>query len=122
MANSINWFEIPVADEKRGLTFYQSLYEQDLHKHDPGDGTSMYFLPCTGEVGGALVFGEGYEPANTGTIVYLNGGDDLQVMLDRVEPAGGSVEVPKTLIGDEMGYFAIFRDTEGNRVGLHSPN
>ncbi len=41
-------------------------------------------------------------------------------MLARVEKAGGSVLEPKTDIGDGMGFFAIFLDTEGNKVGFHS--
>lgn len=34
--------------------------------------------------------------------------------------AGGAVVQSKTLIAPGMGYFAIFTDTEGNSVGLHS--
>jgi uncharacterized protein len=40
--------------------------------------------------------------------------------LARVERAGGSVEVPKTEIGNDFGFFAHFIDTEGNNAGLHS--
>ena len=40
-------------------------------------------------------------------------------MLDRVEGAGGKVVMPKTSIG-ENGFMALFLDTEGNKVGLHS--
>jgi predicted enzyme related to lactoylglutathione lyase len=53
-------------------------------------------------------------------LVYLNGGKDLSVVLDRVEKAGGKIMLPKTKIDDEMGYYAIFNDCEGNKVGLHS--
>jgi predicted enzyme related to lactoylglutathione lyase len=41
-------------------------------------------------------------------------------MLTRAEAAGGTVEVPKTEIGNDFGFFAHFIDTEGNKVGLHS--
>ena len=34
--------------------------------------------------------------------------------------AGAAVVQSKTLIAPGMGYFAIFTDTEGNSVGLHS--
>jgi predicted enzyme related to lactoylglutathione lyase len=41
-------------------------------------------------------------------------------MIDRVEPAGGRVTTGKT--GDKSsGYVAFLLDTEGNKVGLHSP-
>jgi hypothetical protein len=53
-------------------------------------------------------------------VVYLNAGEDVNESLERVEPAGGKIVVPKTKITDEYGYFALFQDTEGNLVGLHS--
>jgi predicted enzyme related to lactoylglutathione lyase len=59
-------------------------------------------------------------PTGEGTLVYLNGGKDLRVVLQRVEPAGGKILQEKTLVAPDLGYFAIFRDTEGNRVALHS--
>jgi predicted enzyme related to lactoylglutathione lyase len=71
-------------------------------------------------VGGALVRGPGVAPSKEGTLVYLNGGADLDVILARVQPAGGVVETPKTAIGNDFGFFALFIDSEGNKVGLHS--
>ena len=52
-------------------------------------------------------------------MVYLNGGEDLDAVLDRVEGAGGRKLSEKQDIG-ENGFVAFFMDTEGNRVGLHS--
>ncbi len=84
-------------------------------------GLRMGFLPHgQQEVGGALVEGEGYEPSESGSLVYLNGGPDLAGPLSRVEDAGGAVVVPKTKISDEIGYFAIIKDTEGNKIAFHS--
>jgi len=81
----------------------------------------MGFLPGTDpkSVGGAVVAGEGYEPTTKGTMVYLNGGDDLEVPLGRIEKAGGKILMSKTSIG-ENGFIAHFTDTEGNKVSLHS--
>jgi predicted enzyme related to lactoylglutathione lyase len=52
-------------------------------------------------------------------VVYLNGGENLGTVLDKVEVAGGQVIMPKTDLG-ENGFMAYFADTEGNKVGLHS--
>ncbi len=41
--------------------------------------------------------------------------------LSRVEAAGGKVVIEKKQINEEVGYMAIFVDTEGNRVAFHSP-
>jgi len=69
-----------------------------------------------------IVKGEGYTPSADGVTIYLNGGDNLQFILDKVEENGGEIIVPKTAHADESGYFAIFLDTEGNKLGLHSVN
>ena len=60
-----------------------------------------------------------FVPGGQGTLVYMNGGDDLAGPLGRVTAAGGAVLMPKTSIGPH-GFIAQFRDSEGNRVGLHS--
>ena len=55
-------------------------------------------------------------------MAYLDGGSDLNNILNRIESAGGKIEIPKTQITPEIGYFAVFIDTEGNKVALHSRN
>jgi uncharacterized protein len=118
--HALNWFEIPVTDFARAKAFYEALLGQPLQQVEMGPLT-MGFLPASQEgVGGAIVKGEGATPSQQGTVVYLNGGEDLAPMLARVEGAGGSVVIPKTEIGNGYGFFAHFLDTEGNRVGLHS--
>jgi len=122
MANAINWFEIPANNFERATQFYSSVFEASLHKQEIM-GTKMAFLPSEGQgVGGAVCCGEGYVPASTGALVYLNGGADLSVPLAKVGAAGGEVVVPKTKISDEIGFFAIFMDTEGNKMAFHSPS
>lgn len=121
MANAINWFEIPVTDIDRASKFYGSVLAGELNKMEMA-GTQMAFLPMEGEgVGGALCQGEMHKPTADGAIIYLNGGEDLANPLSRVESSGGKVVVPKTKISDEVGFFAMFVDTEGNKVGFHSP-
>lgn len=74
-------------------------------------------------VSGAVIgASENHQPGANGPRVYLNGGNDLSTILDRVEPAGGTVIVPKTEISPEHGFFGLFADPEGNMIGLHSQN
>ena len=84
-------------------------------------GTKMAFFPSDGtNVSGAIVQGEDYSPSPEGVLAYLNGGKNLETTLSKVENAGGKIIVPKTQISPEMGYFALFIDTEGNKMALHS--
>jgi hypothetical protein len=123
MENLISWFEIPVTDIKRAATFYEKLYEAPITIHDMG-GLKMGFLPRKnqGIVSGSLVQHEAYTPSHQGSLLYLNGGDDLNVILSRVEPSGGKILKGKTMISPQMGYMALFQDTEGNRLALLSRN
>ena len=123
MANVISWFEIPAKDFQRACNFYSQVLGGTVMVHDDEQSPlQMGFLPGFepgNGVGGAVVHGESYVPSREGSVVYLNGGDDLSEPLSRVEAAGGQVVVPKTDIG-ENGFIAHFIDTEGNRVALHS--
>jgi predicted enzyme related to lactoylglutathione lyase len=120
--HAANWFEIPVTDFDRARKFYSRIFDYDM-PHQEMAGALMGFLPFEmGKgVGGAIILAESMQPSPDGPRIYLNGGDDLQPILDRVEAAGGQVDVPKTRINDDIGYFAVFKDSEGNRLALHSP-
>lgn len=120
MQNLISIIEIPTSDLQRAITFYSSILEVSIEEAEMGD-VKMGILPSgQGTVSVVLVNGVDYKPTADGSVIYLNGGDDLQPILDRVEPNGGKVIVPKTKIGPEMGFFALFIDSEGNKLGLHS--
>ena len=121
MANVINWFEIPAANYERAVKFYTAVMGSDMH-HNEIMGTKMAFFNNENDgVSGAVCAGEGYTPSSEGAKIYLSGGEDLADPLSRVESSGGKVLVPKTKISDEIGFFAVFVDTEGNQVAFHSP-
>ncbi len=124
MKNAINWFEIPATDFERAKSFYEQVMAATFETMTMEDiGMTMAFFPADWEnsIGGGIAHGPGNEPSDKGSLIYLNGGDDLSTPLSRIEKAGGKVIVPKTSIG-ENGFMAQFIDTEGNRVALHSPN
>ncbi len=124
MDNAISWFEIPSTDLDRAARFYENIFGISLIPMDLAMIRMRMFPiddPMTG-IGGAVVHADGfYHPSEThGPLVYLNANPDVQLVLDRVEAAGGKILVPKTEISPEYGFMAVIRDTEGNRVGLHA--
>jgi predicted enzyme related to lactoylglutathione lyase len=123
MKNAINWFEIPVTDFERAKGFYEEVLQTEMPVMEMETPKALYaFFPFdmeNGGIGGGIIKGQGYEPAQTGSLIYLNGGNDLSVPLSRVEPAGGKIMLPKTSIG-KNGFIAHFTDTEGNKVAFHS--
>lgn len=118
--NALNWFEISVTDMERATAFYSTILDVKMEKMDmPGFEMTM-FPSQAPHSGGALVKSDMHKPSMTGSVIYLNGNPDLQLVLDRIPAAGGKVLMPKTQISPEIGYMAFFADTEGNAVALHS--
>jgi predicted enzyme related to lactoylglutathione lyase len=124
MNTAISWFEIGTTDLDRATKFYETIFQVKLAPLDL-ENIKMRMFPIddmmTG-VGGALVDTKGFHKpsATDGPLIYLNGNPDVQLVLDRVEAAGGKVMVPKTEISAEYGFMAVIIDSEGNRIGLHS--
>ena len=119
----VGWFEIPVTDMDRAKAFYEKVLKVEISLHDMGV-LKMGWFPFdpqkSGASGSLVLHPDFYRPSDThGTLVYFNCAD-VKDCLDRVEEAGGKIIQPKTQISEEYGYMGLFRDTEGNRVALHS--
>ncbi|WP_026211182.1 VOC family protein [Lewinella cohaerens] len=122
MKSHISIFEIPAMDISRAVNFYQTILGVNIEKMEM-PGMEMGIFPYEEQmVTGVIMKGEGYKPSADGVTIYLNGGDNLQTILDKIETNGGKILMPKTAHADESGFFALFLDTEGNRLGLNSPN
>lgn len=121
--NAISWFEIPAADLDRAQKFYEAIFDIRMIPLDtPQLKMRMFPVEDPMLIGGALCSnGNFYKPSvDYGPLVYLNANPDVQHVLNKVEAAGGKIMVPKTEISPEYGHMAVFLDTEGNRVALHS--
>jgi hypothetical protein len=118
--NPVGWFEIPVRDLGRAKAFYEQVFGIELEEHRMGPLLYAWFPMREGAIGaaGSLVKGEGYDPSDRGVLVYFTA-PEMEAVLSRVKGRGGEVISGKTSIG-EFGFIAIVKDTEGNRIGLHS--
>lgn len=118
---TVGWFEIPVKDMDRAILFYNQVFEITLAKQDFG-GLAMAWFPwneTSKGAGGSLIQNDNYKPSHEGTLVYFSS-VDVEKEINRVEEAGGKVLQQKTEISPDIGYMALFEDTEGNRIALHS--
>ncbi len=122
MNSFVSIFEIPATDISRAVNFYKEILGIEIERFDFPEMEMGLFPYQDQVVTGVIMKGEGYEPSASGVTIYLNGGDNLQTILDKVEVNGGRIIIHKTPHADESGYFAIFHDSEGNKIGLHSPN
>jgi len=124
-SNTLNWFEISVTDIVRAKKFYEFVFSVQLTDMEEMMGKKIAAFPAengNGKASGGLVQGQMHKPSIDGTIVYLNANPDIQLIIDRIEAAGGKLLMPKTLVKPEIGYLADFIDSEGNKVGLHAQN
>ena len=117
--NFVSWFEIPAYNHYRSVAFYNYIYGISMTLVEL-NGFSMGFFPAESGIGGAIVSGPGCVPSEIGPLLYLNAGEDLNIVLSKVNEAGGRVVMEKTFLSESAGYFAMFIDSEGNRLALHS--
>ena len=122
MTHALDWFEIPVRDLSRAQAFYETLLGTTLRRETIGESSLALFPYAQTGVGGCLIAGPGApQPSADGSLVYLNAAPSLDAVLARVEAAGGRITTPKVQLPGDMGVFAHVADSEGNRIGLHSP-
>jgi predicted enzyme related to lactoylglutathione lyase len=117
----ISWFEIPSTDFERAVRFYETVLGTELRRENVGDqpiGIFQYTEPATG---GCVIHSPTAKPSTDGVVVYLNAQPNVDAVLARVEKAGGKVQGPVIELPQDIGYIGFFTDTEGNRIGLHSP-
>ena len=122
--NLVGWFEIPVTDMERAANFYNSVFDLKIEVQNFG-GVLMGWFPFNEErpgASGSLIQQESYIPSSKeGVLIYFSS-EDVNNELSRVEAAHGTILQQKTQISPEVGYMALFLDTEGNRIALHSRN
>lgn len=121
MRKLISWFDIPTSNFDRAVKFYQNVLNVVLGIVDC-DGSKMGCFPDDGlNVTGCIFYSPDYKPSKDGVIINFYCEGDLNIFLKKVELNGGITITPKTKIMVEgRGYFALFSDTEGNRLGVYS--
>lgn len=117
MKKLISWVEIPATNIERATGFYNRVLKLDLEIMDFGKEK----MACFPEGEGAIVHAPDINPSENGVLVSFEVEDDLEQTLKVVADNGGKIVKPKTKVEAEgKGYFALFVDTEGNKLGLYS--
>jgi len=114
-------FEIPVEDLDRAKGFYGSIFGWRLDDVPGMDYTMVGTVPVDeqqmptepGAINGGLMQRSDETPS---PVLTINVGS-VEDALKKVEAGGGTVVRPRTEIPG-MGWFAYFKDTEGNTLGL----
>ena len=98
--------------------FYEEIFAWRFESI-PGWETYAMFTTPDGQGGGFDAGPRADAPSDKGPILHIEV-DDIDATLARIERMGGRALVQKTRISDEFGFFALFLDNVGNRLGLWS--
>lgn len=120
MKNLISLVETPISNTLRAVTFYQNILDIDIQEVDINGTVVWFFVHENEEQTVCLIKDENTHPSSDGTIAYFNADGKIDDILTKVEANGGQIVTPKIEIGSEMGSFAHFLDSEGNKIGLYS--
>jgi len=108
----IVYFELPADDLARARKFYKKLFEWEFDKVPKWD----YWMIATGGKD-ALYGGLTKRDKTIKSVVTYIDVESVDKCSAKIEKAGGKIIVPKTPIAG-WGYFAVFRDTEKNVLGI----
>ena len=111
--HSIVHVELAAKDRKALGQFYAKVFGWELQQFDEMNYTTFKAGDC---IGGGFNPVTNENPAGTVT-VYIDT-DDVTASLRAVEQAGGTILVKETDIPN-TGKFGLFRDPQGNMVGLY---
>lgn len=140
MPATLDHFEIPAADSDRLATFLKAVFgwPADEPVDEPVDGEGdggralkapvryRRLVPGSGNAGAALrqvrvgLFEGSADVLDRPVPVVRLTGETLEVCLERVSSAGGTVLLPPETVG-VAGRFARFADPENNQWGLWEP-
>lgn len=122
MKTIVAFFEIPATDFDRATRFYETVLTVKLTTMDCGHEKMAFFPEENGQCPGAISWtADGsFLPSASGVLVSLNV-ESMETAIDSIKNQGGEILISKTKIeADGRGYFCVFLDSEGNRVGLYS--
>jgi predicted enzyme related to lactoylglutathione lyase len=108
------WFEIPVTDLERSMSFYGTVFDMNLSLRADGPNPMVDFPTADPSgVSGHLYPGT---PSENGPTIHLVVPDTLAATKARLVAAGGRVTGPDITI--PPGTFCYARDPDGNSLGL----
>jgi predicted enzyme related to lactoylglutathione lyase len=120
MNKIFSYVAIPAEDFERAFNFYHKITGGLIYKNPKVPFPMAYFTDQENRDVGHLFKLPNFKPSENGPIVYMEIAKDLNETLEKIGNAGGIIKMPKTLISREKGYWALFMDTEGNQLALHS--
>ena len=125
--NPVIHFEMPAEDRKRMVSFYASVFGWQTQQLGPEMGDFVLVTTTEsdnnvpkkpGTINGGFYQKTGDISQTTTVTIQV---DNIKEYIKKIEAAGGKLSGEPMEIPD-VGWFASFFDTEGNRVNLLQPH
>ena len=119
MANLFVWTDIPVKDLGRAMKFYSGVLAIEIKEQKYPDFSLGLFPENGGNMSGCLYVEKKDISSDMGPLLYFSVDGRIDDAANKVTEFGGTILAQKTQIG-EYGYRVVAKDSEGNRIALHS--
>ena len=109
-------FDINAKDSDRAIKFYQTIFDWEFNKWE---GPMEYWMIKTGResepgIDGGMSKNDDLQGLMTSVTIDVKSIDDV---IKQIQDIGGEIIQPQLPIPG-VGWFAQFKDTEGNTLGL----
>jgi predicted enzyme related to lactoylglutathione lyase len=116
MAGEIVHIDLVSSDFDRSKKFYSGIFGWECTEvHVPGL-QYMLWKPPSGPAGGFRRPSEGDE--STPRVINYIRVDSIDATVAAIKQNGGEIVVSKMEVSKEVGFMALFRDPDGNQIGL----
>jgi predicted enzyme related to lactoylglutathione lyase len=139
--SSLNWIQIPTKNLTRAASFYENVFDSSFFFEKLNDIPHAIFKPGRNGkklVNGALIELNETEEIGLGPVLFFDATGDFETIMDLIKENGGEIthqktliiqkvsedsyKIPDTYVDNKPGYYAHFKDSEGNRMGLYGSN
>ena len=118
---TVEYFQIPADDISRAKEFYKKVFGWEMQKWNSSENSEQeYWMFQTQDdkgnpgLGGGLMKRQSPQHTVTNFITIPS----IEDYSSKIEQSGGKIIMPKTEIPN-MGFFAVFLDTENNMFGIY---
>jgi predicted enzyme related to lactoylglutathione lyase len=112
--NSVCHWEFQTTNPDKAIKFYEGLFGWKL---DYMKEMNYVMIETPERPGGGISVVDKIESG--GTVIYILV-EDIEAKLKHAEKLGGKIVTPKCPIPN-MGFYGVFADSEGNKMGLFTP-
>jgi len=119
MSNLIVWMDIPAKDLNRAIDFYSNVLNIDVVKQDLPEVSLGMFPSSDNSMTGCIYVDNQPIKNDVGPLLYFSAEGRLDDAIQKAVSFGGEILEEKHQIGP-YGWRAIVKDSEGNRIALHS--